>query len=388
MSDKLKIRITGKSIDYYFKELLRNNINLYNLDKTKNKLEIVIDKRDYSKLLEIKTINKVEVIDRFGLSKFKYLINKFRLFIIFFIFGIVLNIFLSNIIFAVEIENSNKVLVKEIEDEVRKYGLKKYNFVLSNTRLNNLKKHLLENEDIEWLEIERIGTKYVIKVEMRKIPKKDSTCLARNIVAKKNAVITRFDITNGEIIKKKEDYVVKGETIVSGLIHNKETIKNKVCSTGNVYGKTWYRVKVSLPTSKLIRNKTGKKRFGIQIKILNKNYNLLNNFANFKINQYNIIESKIVPFNISFVKYLELDEKEKKLSLKELENIAQNMAEKKISKRLKKGERVLNKKILKNTINDSRIDIDVFVEAEENITDYFDISDINIDELNEANKKE
>ena len=64
------------------------------------------------------------------------------------------------------------------------------------------------------------------------------------------------------------------------------------------------------------------------------------------------------------------------------------MAEKKISKRLKKGERILNKKILKNTINDSRIDIDVFVEAEENITDYFDISDINIDELNEANKKE
>ena len=373
MSDKLKIRITGKSIDYYFKELLRNNINLYNLDKTKNKLEIVIDKRDYSKLLEIKTINKVEVIDRFGLSKFKYLINKYKLFIIFFISGIFLNIFLSNIIFAVEIENPNKVLVKEIEDEVKKYGLKKYNFVLSNTRLNNLKKHLLENEDIEWLEIERIGTKYVIKVEMRKIPKKDSTCLARNIVAKKNAVITRFDITNGEIIKKKEDYVVKGETIVSGLIHNKETIKNKVCSTGNVYGKTWYRVKVSLPTSKLIRNKT---------------YNLLNNFDNFKINQYNIIESKIVPFNISFVKYLELDEKEKKLSLKELENIAQNMAEKKISKRLKKGERVLNKKILKNTINDSRIDIDVFVEAEENITDYFDISDINIDELNEANKKE
>ena len=82
------------------------------------------------------------------------------------------------------------MLVKEIEDEVKKYGLKKYNFVLSNTRLNNLKKHLLENEDIEWLEIERIGTKYVIKVEMRKIPKKDSTCLARNIVAKKNAVIT------------------------------------------------------------------------------------------------------------------------------------------------------------------------------------------------------
>ena len=169
MSDKLKIRITGKSLDYYFKELLRNNINLYNLDKTKNKLEIIIDKRDYSKLLEIKTINKVEVIDRFGLSKFKYLINKYKLFIIFFIFGIFLNIFLSNIIFAVEIENSNKVLVKEIEDEVKKYGLKKYNFVLSNTRLNNLKKHLLENENIEWLEIERIGTKYVIKVEMRKI---------------------------------------------------------------------------------------------------------------------------------------------------------------------------------------------------------------------------
>ena len=33
-------------------------------------------------------------------------------------------------------------------------------------------------------------------------------------------------------------------------------------------------------------------------------------------------------------------------------------------------------------INNSKIDIEVFIVAEENITSYFDISGINIDELN------
>lgn len=382
MIDRIKIEVTGKYTNYFFKELIRRKINIYDLVKSHNKLEIIIDYKDYKKVKKIKTTSKVKIINRYGVSKLKYLFNKYRLLLFFFLFAIFINIFLSHIIFKVEVINHNKKLVKEIKDELTDLGIKKYNFVLSTNKVNNIKEKLLENKDIEWLEIERIGTKYVIKVEERKVKEKEDECLPRNIVSKKNAVITKINVENGEIIKKKNDYVVAGETIVSGLIHNKETVKTKVCAKGLIYGKTWYKVKLSLENTTLNTVYTSNEKTGFYIKILNKEYKLGNKFSEYKIKKYNIVGSKLVPMEISLSKYLEINRKEQQLSKKEIEKKALMLAENKVREGLKKDEHILDKKILKNSINNSKIDIEVFIVAEENITSYFDISGINIDELN------
>ena len=382
MINRIKIEITGKYTNYFFKELIRRKINIYDLVKSHNKLEIIIDYKDYKNVKKIKTTSKVKIVNRYGVSKLKYLFNKYRLLLFFFLFAIFINIFLSHIIFKVEVINHNKKLVKEIKDELMDLGIKKYNFVLSANKVNNIKEKLLENKDIEWLEIERIGTKYVIKVEERKVKEKEDECLPRNIVSKKNAVITKINVENGEIIKKKNDYVVAGETIVSGLIHNKETVKTKVCAKGLIYGKTWYKVKLSLENTILNTVYTSNEKTGFYIKILNKEYKLGNKFSKYKIKKYNIVGSKLVPMEISLSKYLEINRYEQQLSKKEIEKKALILAEKKVREGLKKDERILDKKILKNNINNSKIDIEVFIVAEENITSYFDISGINIDELN------
>lgn len=382
MINRIKIEITGKYTNYFFKELIRRKINIYDLAKSHNKLEIIIDYKDYKNVKKIKTTSKVKIVNRYGVSKLKYLFNKYRLLLFFFLFAIFINIFLSHIIFKVEVINHNKKLVKEIKDELMDLGIKKYNFVLSTNKVNNIKEKLLENKDIEWLEIERIGTKYVIKVEERKVKEKEDECLPRNIVSKKNAVITKINVENGEIIKKKNDYVVAGETIVSGLIHNKETVKTKVCAKGLIYGKTWYKVKLSLENTTLNTVYTSNEKNGFYIKILNKEYKLGNKFSKYKIKKYNIVGSKLVPMEISLSKYLEINRYEQQLSKKEIEKKALILAEKKVREGLKKDEHILDKKILKNNINNSKIDIEVFIVAEENITSYFDISGINIDELN------
>lgn len=382
MINRIKIEITGKYTDYFFKELIRRKINIYDLVKSHNKLEIIIDYKDYKNVKKIKTTSKVKIINRYGVSKLKYLFNKYRLLLFFFLFAIFINIFLSHIIFKVEVINHNKKLVKEIKDELMDLGIKKYNFVLSANKVNNIKEKLLENKDIEWLEIERIGTKYVIKVEERKVKEKEDECLPRNIVSKKNAVITKINVENGEIIKKKNDYVVAGETIVSGLIHNKETVKTKVCAKGLIYGKTWYKVRLSLENTTLNTVYTSNEKTGFFIKMLNKEYKLGNKFSKYKIKKYNIVGSKLVPMEISLSKYLEINRYEQQLSKKEIEKKALILAEKKVREGLKKDEHILDKKILKNNINNSKIDIEVFIVAEENITSYFDISGINIDELN------
>lgn len=382
MKNRLKINVTGKNTNYFFKELLRNKINIYNINKTKSKLELIIDTEDYEKIKQIKTTNKIKIIDYFGISKMKYLLKKYRLVIIFFILSVFLNIFLSNIILSVEINNSNKVLVKEIKNELEKMGLKKYNLMLSTKKINIIKNKLLEHKDIEWIEIERVGTKYIVNVEMRKLKSKDKECKPRNIVSKKNAVITRIEAEKGEIVKKKDDYIVKGETIISGLIHNKETIKNKVCAVGKVYGNTWYTVHVKFSQYETIQKQTSKTKHSLTIKILNKNILYNNNLKNYKIKQYNIIDSKIIPINIGISKYYEIKEYKKLLNDKSQNEKAFLEATKAIKKHLPSDATIIDKKILKKSINNSKIEVDVFIVAEENITDYFDISTLDIDELN------
>ena len=55
--------------------------------------------------------------------------------------------------------------------------------------------------------------------------------------------------SSGQIIKKLNDYVNKGDVIISGNITKKDEIKNVVKAEGIVYGETWYNVKVELPRS-------------------------------------------------------------------------------------------------------------------------------------------
>jgi len=382
MNNRLKIKLTGKNTTYFFNELIKRNIPIYDINKSLNKLEVIIDKKDYKEISSIKTSLKLEITNRYGLSKIKYILRKYKLLFIFLILSILLNILLSNIVFKIEIINSNKSLVEEISKDLDKLGLKKYTFRPSTSRLMKIKESLLKDESIEWLEIERHGTKYIIKVEMRKFNTTEEECKPRNIVSKKNATITKIEATSGEIIKSKGDYVVEGETIVSGLIYNKETIMNKVCATGKVYGKTWYKVNVTIPRYKKVTKLTNKFTHGIYIKILNKEYNIHNKFSNAKEYEYNIIKSKLVPLDISITKYLKEKKYMKKISSKQSKKIALTLATSKIKKHLSKDEKIIDKKILKNTINNSKIDVEVFIVAEENITDYFDISDINIDELN------
>ena len=54
MINRIKIEITGKYTNYFFKELIRRKINIYDLVKSHNKLEIIIDYKDYKNIKKIK----------------------------------------------------------------------------------------------------------------------------------------------------------------------------------------------------------------------------------------------------------------------------------------------------------------------------------------------
>ena len=63
----------------------------------------------------------------------------------------------------------------------------------------------------------------------------------------KSGIIIKVEAEQGVILKKKNDYVSQGETIISGDIIKDETVKGQVKAKGTVYAETWYKVHVSYP---------------------------------------------------------------------------------------------------------------------------------------------
>lgn len=386
MNSKVKIEITGKTPMYFVKEIIRRKINIYFLNQTSKTIQIIIDEKDYKKIKELKTTYSIKVIKRYGINKYFSLIKKNRLLIFFFSISIILIIFLSNIIIEINIVHPNNGIRELVRKDLEKYGLKKYHLKVSYKQKEKIKRQILEKEqdEIEWLEIEEHGTKYTVRVESRKIPQNEKECLPRNVVAKKNAIITNISASSGEILKRQNDYVEKGEILISGLIHNKEEIVSKTCATGKVFGETWYTMKISIPSKYKVVEKKDNNSWGFHYNLFKNERKYGNKFYTFKKDEYNIIDSKILPLKLAIVHYTETIEKNINYTDSELLSIALNLATKKIERKLSKGERLIDKKVLKKSIKDSKIEIEVFLKLEEDITTYFDISNIDI----ETEKKE
>ena len=369
----IKIKITGKNPNYFLNELIKRNINIYNLSKSNNSLIIIVSYKDYLKILEIKTTYKIKVLRKYGVLRIKELIKRYFYYILFFIIGIIINIILSNMIFEVEIIHPSKEIVNLVKNDLKELGIEKYRF---KKNIKSIKEKILlkEKEKIEWLEIESIGTKYIIRVEERKINSKEEVCNPRNIVSKKEAIILEIKSSSGEIIKKINDYVSKDEVIISGIIHNKEDIVSYRCANGIVYGETWYKVKLSIPKEYIIEELTNNKSIGLNIKLFNKNLDINNKYKSFKRNNIINLHSNIIPININLTKYLETKIIKKIYTINNIDEIALNISEKEIKKKLRKDEEILSKNVLKKNINNSKIEIEVFLKVKEDITSYQDIS--------------
>ena len=375
MNNRYRIVITGKRPDYFIRELIKRNVNIYDLVKEKNKLEIVVDRDGINKINSIKTSYKYKIIDRYGLIKVKYMLKKYAIFLICFGVGILINILLSRIIFDVDVIHSNSYIRELVYNDLADLGIRKFNFKVSYQRKEQIVKEILKREtnDIEWLEIEDVGTKYIVKVEQRKKNKKTKVCENKNIVAKKDAMILEILAEQGEVVTKKLDYVKKGDILISGVIHNKEDIVSKRCAEGKVFGEVWYQVHLEVPKRYEEVNVTGREKKQLEIEILDKRYTLFNNFKTYKREEFSIIKSNLLPFSINYTKYLETNVKTFNYSIRDINSIALDMAQDKLLNKLGDEDTIISKKVLKKEEKESKILVDVFVKVKEDITDYKDI---------------
>jgi len=277
-----------------------------------------------------------------------------------------------------------------IYSDLKDMGISKYKFKVSFLEKEKITSEILSKEtnDIEWLEIEEVGSKYVVNVLQRKKNNDNDTCNYRHIVAKKDSMITSIFASSGEVVKKKYDYVKKGDILISGFIYNKELIKEKRCAEGVVLGEVWYKVLVFLPKQYYEEKVTGNKNIGVRVDFFNYSFSLFNKYDTYNIKSRNIVKNNLLPIGISLATYLETKSIVKEFDINNVDKEAFLIARDKLYSKLGKDISIKTQKVLKKEEKKSKILVEVFIKVEEDITDYFDITNINIDEINNSTKKE
>lgn len=368
----------GKDPKYFLRHLIVKKIKLYNIIEDHDGISLTVDEVDYAKILKMKTSYNIKIINRFGVAKLRYLLLKYKYILSFLFLTLGLMIILSHFIFFIDVIHSKEEIRELVENDLKEFGISKYRFRVSYAKKEEIRNKILEKEKdkIEWLEIDRIGTRYIVNVEERLIKDNKVDNEVRDIVAKKDAMILNIEAETGEIVRKKYEYVRKGDTIVSGTIKNKEDEVSKVKAEGKVYGEVWYSVTVELPKKYYEEKKTGKTSKALTLRIANKKISVPFSKDNksYISEDSPILENNLIPIKLVLETKHEIEIIDKEYNMDNSSSEAIKLATKKLEDRLDEQSMILSKKVLKKTLKNSKIIVEIFFKVRENITDYKKIS--------------
>ncbi len=373
MHNLIRVKIEGKNVNNYLKWLIKNKIPIYKLNiKGSNVLYLLVDLKDYDKLSKYSKSYKIIILKYYGIKKYLNLLYENRIIFISLVISIILLFVLSNMIFSIDIVYNDKDMVSLVENELNKYEIKKFKFKKSFKELSKIKKQILEdNKDkLEWIEIIESGTKYIVKLVERNKEIEDKSFEYQSIVASKNAIITSIKAYNGEKIKEVNDYVKKGEVIISGMLSlpSGEIIYKK--AKGIVMGEVWYLLEVDYPFYYREEKLTGKKKEGYVLNFLNKRIPLLgySSYHTYERNTNIIFEDNIFPFSFIKEKQYETIVREEIYTEEEVLNHAIDYAKDKLLKNNNKISEIKKVLVLDKKINSANISLKFFVSVIEDIT--------------------
>lgn len=381
---KIKINIKGRKIERFIKRLADNKINIYNMEMiNRNEANIVILKSDYLKVLNIKSIYEFNIVGGTGMIKIRKTLKLNSLILVFLVIGIIVLQILSRMIFSIEVIHTDKSIRNKMLSELENYGLKIHAFKKSYDEVQKIKEQILTNhkDDIEWLEIENIGTKYIVRLEERKIKNNEESNEKRHVIASKNAIIKKIEAENGEIVKEINSYVNAGDIIISGNITLNEQVKNTVSASGHVYGEVWYKVKVDYPLAYSEKHETGNSQKRLVFNFLNKSYELgFKKYKDKNVSSKTLLKHIFLPISLTYDNQREVIAIDEVYTIEQAIKKAEERAYAEINSKLNDKEKILSSKNLKVDVNDSKIELEMFFTVYEDITEYQKIEENIVEE--------
>ncbi len=348
-------------------KLYKTRINVYDVVSRGDLLYIKVLESDYKRIKKQIVTAKFYYVTDSGIFRLKKMITPLRgvavLAFLFFVY------FLSHVIVQVDVVHSNKEIRTLVKNSLETYGIHFLSFKKDYNELQEIKSQILATykDKLEWIEIESIGMKYVVRIEERIINNYQEEEKYCHIVASKSGIVSNVQTTKGEVLVHDGEYVAEGDILVTGIISYNEEVRENVCAAGSIYAEVWYETSVSLPKNYSNKTRTGKKRINFALETDSGRHKILRS----RLSNYETEEKVLFQFfDWTFYKYTEYEVEEEALeyTLEEGVEKALSLADEKINATLKSPEVIHERKVLKKSINDSTIEVELFYAVIENIT--------------------
>lgn len=363
---RLKLKIEVIELEELINNLIRNDIDIDSITRLSISSAILsIQYKDFQLFKEIfdKYDGSYKVIGKDRKSTTLYILkSRVSLLIGIIIFFLSL-MFLNEIIWSIDIKTEKNISPFEIRNLLYKEGIKEGTFKRKINYEELEEKLKSDYSKISWVSIRPYGSKLLIDIREKQLPPSlisDDT--KKDLVAKKDGVISRVYTSNGTALVKSGDVVKTGDSLIS-YIEGDEEHSYEVVPKGVVMAKTFYEDKIVVPYKEKNRERTGKN-------ITNKYINIYGNkicikkFKN-KFEKYDKIEENYGPLEIE--KYYEVIENEIELNKESVVKKAEMELLDKIKSNISVNSSIMDKKIYKEDKGDC-CEIRMIIQCEEDIS--------------------
>ncbi len=360
-----------KCDDYYkfINKIKYVNIKILEIKYEQGYIYLKIDSKYLNKLNKYLISYKFSIVKEIGIFDILNKIKRNYIFCICLLIGVILFFIMSNMVVKINIIHENREIREIIADELDEYGIKVLSFKKSYKKLDKIRQEILDKypEKLDWIEFDVDGMIINVRIEERIITdtsKDDKVC---NLVAAKSGIINDIKVEQGEVLVNINDYVNEGDILVTGVINYNEEMKRTTCASGEIYATTWYTVDVKIPFEYSEYVETGKKKYNIvwennqnKHQILRERFNSYNSYLK------NIL--KIFDFNLYVETEMETEKITKIYTEEEALEVGINKAIENVKIKLGEKDEIIDKKVLKKVVNNSTMDIEVFVIVKELIS--------------------
>lgn len=244
----VKVEVFGFAPERLMNLIAKNDIIIWEIERIEHGYSFYTGRKNLLKMKPYlqKTNMKLKLIDKCGLP---YVIKRNRkraAFIVGFGIFVFMIYIMSLFVWEVRIVGEDKLVADNILECIEKkyvpLGTLKKN-IDCNTLEEALRK---EFDDISWISCELKGTGLTVYLEEGMAPKNNNTKYQTgDIVAAKDATITKMITREGTPVAKVNDTVKKGDILISGTIYiyddNNEILETSyIAADGDVYGTTTY----------------------------------------------------------------------------------------------------------------------------------------------------
>ncbi|UFJ43151.1 sporulation protein YqfD [Brevibacillus humidisoli] len=167
---------------------------------------------------------------------------------------------LSSLIWSVEVVGTKHISTQEVRQAATKIGIKPWAWKVKLKEPQVLQDQLLEMlPEASYVGVELRGTKAIIQVVEKEQPDPAKVYNPRHLIARKKAVIHRIQAEAGKTVVQVNQFVNKGQVLISGIIGNDQR-QGVVAARGKVEGEVWYVANVSVPLSQTRHHYTGEQQ--------------------------------------------------------------------------------------------------------------------------------